>query len=73
MTSPTPPASYIRPPRAAARLRSPINGVRSAIDTELVDVERDAELLGDGQEVEHAVRGAAGRRDPGDGVLDRCG
>ena len=37
---------------------------------ELVDVERDAELVGDGQEVEHAVGRAAGRRHAGDAVLE---
>src|SRR4029079_19096327 len=39
-------------------------------DPELIDVERDAELVGDREEVEDAVRRTAGRGDRGDGVLE---
>ena len=39
---------------------------------ELVDVEREAELVGDREQVQHAVRRAAGGRDRGDPVLERA-
>ena len=45
-------------------------GVRSATVAEVVDVERDPEFVGDREQVQHAVRGAAGRRNRRDRVLE---
>ena len=49
-----------------------MKGVRSLMRVEVVHVERDVELAGDGDEVEDGVGGAAGGADGGDGVLE-CG
>ena len=50
---------------------SAMTGVASRDAIEVVDGQRDAELVGDGQQVEHRIGGAAGRGDGRDGVLDR--
>ena len=72
MTSATPPASYMsvaanRPPGCM----SPIERGPVGDRPEVVDVERDAVLVGDRQQVEHAVGRAAGGGDAGDPVLER--
>jgi hypothetical protein len=46
-------------------------GVRSAIGAKSSMLERDAELVRDGQQVEHRVGRAAGGSDRGDRVVDR--
>ena len=56
---------------AAARLHVGDDRRPVGDGAELVDVERDAELVGDRQQVEDAVGRAAGRGDAGDPVLER--
>ena len=48
-----------------------MTGVRSAISSNSSIVERDAELAGDREQMQDAVRRAAGRGDACDGVLER--
>ena len=56
---------------AAARLQ--VGQQRRAVvdRVEVVDAQRDAGFVGDGDEVHHGVGGAAGGDDAGDGVLER--
>src|SRR3989304_5677539 len=63
---PTQPSGGRGPPREGGHDRRPVGN-----RPELVELERDPELVGDGEEVEDAVRGAACRGDRGDRVVDR--
>ena len=56
---------------AAARLHVGDDRRPVGDGAELVDVERDAVLVRDGEQVEHAVGRATGRGDAGDPVLER--
>ena len=46
-------------------------GTRAADPVEVVELELDAGLVGDGEQVQHGVGGATERHDDGDGVLER--
>ena len=56
---------------AAARLEVGDERNRCADAIEVLEAERDAGLFRDRHQVEHGVRRAAGRRNRGDGVLER--
>ena len=46
-------------------------GTRAADAVEVVELELDARLVGDGEQVQHGVGRAAERHDDGDRVLER--